>query len=78
MSEFGAKFIQFLNMNPVFKGSSVTIVGLLALLFALWMRTRWKEPVRGGFIVFFGFSIFIILYGLFILVFKPNWWALPY
>jgi len=78
MSDFRVKIIQFTNMNPVFKGCSVIIVGLLALLFAIWMRQRWKEPLKGGFIVFIGLSVFIILYGLYILIFRPNWWALPY
>ena len=78
MNEFGVKLVQFTNMNPVFKGSSVIIAGLLALLFAFWMRWRWKEPVRGGFLVFIGLSIFIVLYGLYILIFQPQWWKLPY
>jgi hypothetical protein len=78
MNEFLIKLVQTTNMNPVFKGSSVTLVGLLALLFAWWMNKRWKEPLRGGFLVFVGLAIFITLFGLFILIFRPNWWALPY
>ncbi len=78
MREFGVKLIQFTNMNPIFKGTSVAIVGILALLFALWMKERWKEPIRGGFLVFIALAIFIVLYGLFILVFQPRWWDLPY
>jgi hypothetical protein len=65
-------------MNPIFKGGSVTVVGLIALLFALWMNRRWKEPLRGGFLVFIGVSIFIVLFGLFVLIFQPQWWKLPY
>jgi len=78
MSEWGVRFVQFTNMNPIFKGGSVAIVGLVALLFALWMNRRWKEPLRGGFLVFIALSIFIVLYGLFILIFQPQWWKLPY
>lgn len=78
MNEFGVKIIQFTNMNPIFKGASVTIVGLLALLFAVLMRDKWKEPLRGGFLIFIGLSIFITLYGLFILILRPQWWSLPY
>ena len=78
MSELKVRLLQFVNMNPVFKGSSVIIVGLLALLFALWMRAKWKEPLKGGFLVFIGLAVFIVLYGFFILIFRPNWWALPY
>lgn len=78
MNEMGVKFIQFTNMNPIFKGSSVVAAGLLALFFAWWMRERWGEPFKGGFLVFIGLAIFITLYGLYILIFQPNWWALPY
>jgi len=78
MYETSAKIIQFINMNPLFKGGVVTIAGLLALLFAYWMRKKWHEPFKGGFGVFVALSIFITLYGLFILIFRPQWWALPY
>jgi len=78
MHEFGTKILIFTDRNPIFKGGAVMIVGLLALLFALWMQRRWKEPIRGGFLVFIVISIFIVLYGLFILVFQPHWWNLPY
>jgi hypothetical protein len=78
MSEFKVRLLQFINMNPVFKGSSVIIVGLLALLFVLWMRAKWKEPLKGGFLVFIGLAVFIVLYGFFILIFRPLWWKLPY
>ncbi len=78
MSDFGVKLIQFTNMDPVFKGAAVTIVGLLALLFAFYMRERWKEPLKNGFLVFIGLAVFIILYGLFILIMRPHWWNPPY
>lgn len=78
MYELGVKIIQFTNMSPVFKGTSLMIVGILALLFAWWMKRRWKEPVKGGFLIFIGLAVFIVLYGLFILIFQPHWWDLPY
>jgi len=78
MSDFGVKFIEFTNMNPFFKGGSVFLVGILAILFAWWMNKKWQEPLKGGFLVFVGLSVFITLYGLFILVFRPSWWGLPY
>jgi heme/copper-type cytochrome/quinol oxidase subunit 4 len=78
MNEWAVRFVAFTNMSPTFKGGSVAIVGLVALLFALWMNRRWKEPLKGGFLVFIGVSIFIVLYGLFILIFQPQWWKLPY
>jgi hypothetical protein len=78
MHEFGTKILIFTDRNPIFKGGAVTIIGLLALLFVIWMQRRWKEPLRGGFLVFIAISIFIVLYGLFILIFQPQWWKLPY
>jgi len=72
MSEFGVKFIQFMNMNPTFKGGSVTIVGLVALLFALWMNWRWREPFRGGFLVFMGFRYLSSFSGFLSLFFSRN------
>ena len=78
MSEFRVRLLQFINMNPIFKGSSVIIVGLLALLFVLWMRAKWKEPFKGGLLVFIGLAVFIVLYGFLILILRPNWWVLPY
>jgi len=78
MSETGVKFIQFINMNTVFKGGSVAIVGLVALLFALWMMRRWNEPLKGGFLVFIGVAVFVSLFGFYTLVFQPPWWRLPY
>jgi hypothetical protein len=65
-------------MSPLFKGVSVIIIGLLAFLFAWWMRKGWREPLKNGFLVFIGLAVFIVLYGLFILIFQPQWWALPY
>lgn len=78
MREFGVKLIPFINMNPTFKGIMVMLAGIIALLFAYWMNKYWKEPVKGGFKVFIALSIFITLYGLFILIFQPHWWNLPY
>ena len=78
MEEWKVQFIQITNMHPTFKGASVAIVGILALIFAGWMHKRWQEPLRGGFLVFIGVAVFIVLYGLFVLLFQPQWWKLPY
>jgi hypothetical protein len=76
--DFGAKLIMFMNTNPMFKGLAVTIAGLIALGFWYYMKQRWNEPDSKGARIFFYFSIFVILYGLFILLFRPQWWKLPY
>ena len=78
MQELGDKLIVFSNLSPIFKGSSITLAALVALFFAYWMRERWQEPVRGGFLVFISLAGFTLLYGLFILIFQPHWWVLPY
>ncbi|MCU0641286.1 MAG: hypothetical protein MUC35_04265 [Candidatus Margulisbacteria bacterium] len=78
MSEQGIAFITFLNMSPVFKGGASLAVGLVALLFAFWMRQRWHEPLSWQFRIFIGVALFVTLFGLFVLVFQPRWWQLPY
>jgi hypothetical protein len=64
--------------SAVFKGITVIITGLLALGFCYWMVKRWKEPMTWQFRIFIGLSIFIVLYGLFILLFQPQWWIPPW
>jgi uncharacterized membrane protein HdeD (DUF308 family) len=78
MNNFNVKLMQITNMSPLFKGSAVLIIGIFALLFAWWMHKRWKEPLQGGFLIFIGVAIFVVFFGLFILVFQPQWWKLPY
>ncbi|OGC04315.1 hypothetical protein A2276_06930 [candidate division WOR-1 bacterium RIFOXYA12_FULL_43_27] len=74
----GIKIIEFTNMNPLFKGGAAVIVGILALLFALWVRRRFLEPDSVFYRIFLGISVFVILYGGYILVVRPQWWRLPY
>jgi hypothetical protein len=71
-------FIVFMNTSPIFKGVSVMIVGAIALLFCYWMVKKWNEPMSWQFKVFIGLSAFIFLYGLFILIFQPQWWIPPW
>ncbi|NQT30670.1 MAG: hypothetical protein HQ596_08870 [Candidatus Saganbacteria bacterium] len=78
IQDIGLICIQYTNTSPVFKGAAVAMVGILALLFAFWMKEKWKEPLKGGFIVFIAIALFALAYGLFLLIFRPNWWALPY
>jgi len=69
---------QLTNFIPLFKGPALIILGLLALLFAWWMKKKWNEPSSFGYWVFVGLAVFIVLFGLFILLFQPQWWRLPY
>jgi peptidoglycan/LPS O-acetylase OafA/YrhL len=74
----GEKIVQFTNYSPFFKGSALIILGLLALLFAFWINKKRKEPFKGGFLVFVSLAAFIVLFGLYITIFQPAWWKLPY
>jgi sensor histidine kinase regulating citrate/malate metabolism len=78
MEPRGIVFFTFMNTSPVFKGAAVIIVGLVALGFSYWMVKRWKEPMSWQFMIFIGLSIFVVLYGLFILIFQPQWWQPPW
>lgn len=66
------------NTSPVFKGIAVIIAGCIGLGFAYWMIKRWNEPPSWQFRIFIGLSAFIVLYGLFILIFQPQWWIPPW
>jgi len=78
MSDILTSFVQITNMNPTFKGLATMIAGAVALLFWRWMKVKWGEPDSVGFKVFFYFAVFVVLYGLYVLVSQPNWWKLPY
>ena len=76
--KFWENLVVITNTSPLFKGLAVTLVGLAALLLAWWLKERRREPLKGGFLVFIGLAIFIVLYGLFILILRPMWWDPPY
>ena len=78
VNEWAVNFVAFTSFSPIFKGFGTLLVGLLALGFAWWMKKRWQEPVHGALTVFIAISLFVTLFGLFVLIFQPNWWALPY
>ena len=76
--DFGARIIQITSMSPIFKGLLTLIVGTLALLFVWYMKKKKNEPDSIGFRIFTALAIFIVIYGLFILIFQPQWWLPPY
>jgi hypothetical membrane protein len=78
MEPKGLAFVMFMNISPVFKGIAVICTGLVGLAFSYWLAKRWKEPMSWQFMIFIGLSIFIILYGAFLLIFQPHWWNPPW
>ena len=70
-------FLINLSTKAVYKGSALIIVGLLALLFVAWVKKK-GEPLKGGFLVFILLALFVLCYGIFLVITQPNWWALPY
>jgi len=74
VSERYIRILEFTNTNPIFKGIGLIVLGLIALLFAYYMKKKWHEPKTLSFNIFIGLAVFIILYGAFILVFRPAWW----
>jgi hypothetical membrane protein len=76
-SELGVKILSFAATSPIFKGAGLIVLGILAVLFGLYFKRLNKENVW-GFYLFIGISIFMILYGIFLLILRPDWWKLPY
>jgi len=66
----------FINQSPIFKGSGLIILGILALLFVRYVKAK-GEKWQTGLIIFTLISAFILSYGLFILIFQPQWWLPP-
>jgi len=78
MEDLGVKIIQITSVSPVFKGIATLITGIIALLFAFYMKKKKSEPDSFGFRVFIALGIFIVVFGLFVLIFQPQWWMPPY
>lgn len=72
------KIAQITNSSPIFKGLGLVVLASFALLFAYWMDKKYKEPKTFFYFVFIGLAVFILFFGFYILLFKPNWWVLPY
>ena len=70
-------WVKYANESPLFKGSMLCLIALLALTFAWWRKER-GEQLQGGFLVFTIVALFILFFGLFLLVFQPHWWNPPY
>ncbi len=76
MVEFGIKLITFMSQSPVFKGWALIILGLLALLFA-WGYKGKDKKTEPNLWVFILVAAFILVFGIWILVFQPQMWLPP-
>jgi len=76
MVEFGIKLITFMSQRPVFKGWALILLGILSLLFA-WIYKGKGKKVEGSLWVFILVAAFILVFGIWILIFSPQWWLPP-
>lgn len=74
--ESGAGAIRFVSENPVFKGSMLILLSLIAFSsVAVMLRNGRKRDLN--FWIFFTAAALIFIYGLFILIARPLWWQPP-
>ena len=71
------KIVTFMSQNPIFKGSGLIVLSVLALVFANWLKGKGKKPSFELW-VFIGVAVYILVYGIYILIFRPNLWSPPY
>lgn len=76
MVELGIKLLTFMNQRPVFKGWALIILGILALLFA-WVYKGKGKKVEGSLWGFILVAVIILVFGIWILIFQPQWWIPP-
>ena len=74
--ETGVKLITFASQNPLFKGVSLIILAVIAFAFGMWFNKGNK--VSKGFWAYVLVILIILFYGIFILIFRPQWWLPPY
>lgn len=70
------KLLTFMNQSPIFKGVSLTILGVLAILFGLWMKKKNKK-MDFNLWVYIIISVAILIYGIFVLIYRPVLWMPP-
>jgi len=76
MVEFGIKLITFMSQRPVFKGSALVVLAILALLFA-WIYKGKGKMIEPSLWVFILVAVIILVFGIWILVFQPQMWLPP-
>ncbi len=72
----GVRIIAFISQNPLFKGISLIVLAVLAALFGLWFNKG--NNVSKGFWGYMLVVLVIFIYGIYILIVRPQWWLPPY
>ncbi len=72
----GIRLITFVSQNPLFKGVSLIVLAIFALAFGFWFNKG--NNVSKGFWAYVLVTLIILGYGIFILIFRPQWWLPPY
>ncbi|MCX5748769.1 MAG: hypothetical protein NTZ10_00780 [Candidatus Saganbacteria bacterium] len=74
--ETGSKIIRYISESPVFKGSALIILSLIAFIAtAVMVKNGRKRDIN--FWVFAAAAAIILLYGAYILIAQPQWWKPP-
>jgi len=74
--ETSVKLITFASQSPIFKGVSLIILAIFAFIFGMWFNKG--NNTSKGFWAYILVILIILSYGIFILIFKPQWWLPPY
>lgn len=74
--ETGVRAIRFISESPLFKGSALIVLALIAFLSAVLMAKSGRKKDL-NFWVFVAVASIILIYGTYILVMRPQWWQPP-
>ena len=65
-----------MSQSPVFKGLALIILGILALLFA-WVYKGKEKKIDANLWAFILVAVFILVFGIWVLIFQPQMWQPP-
>ena len=71
------RFVQQMSTDALYKGVGLILLGCVASSFALWVKRRGDPPSLGWYL-FLGIALFILGYGIFLVMVQPPWWHVPH
>ena len=71
--ETGIGIIRFMSESPIFKGSSLIVLAIIAFAFA-FLRKEDAQRHGAAYWMFVVVTAIILIYGIFILAVQPQWW----